>query len=330
MVEELDSKAIEIKPLNSNEPYILIEIERRDMDHKEMLNILRKKYKSIRFAGIKDKKAVIRQYATIKSNEKVREETIIDKDKYLKIRILGKIDRDIDSSLIKNNHFYIRIYIDREINKEINLKNFFVVNYFDDQRFSTRNIEIGRLLLQRDYVNAWKIYSSQTLSKEEALRNIKRIDKWLLKMFTHSYQSWLWNKIVNEFLKRIEIKNLKTSFIEINHEQFMAVIIGNDSDIVNLEIPLPGYGLSQDIERLRNSSFYEDIKESLKIIPKEFKPINKQLPFISIESINRKLFMRVKNFFLKREGSIIETEFTLSRGSYATIVVKHLMSQLLH
>jgi tRNA pseudouridine13 synthase len=272
----------------------------RAIEH--IANALGIRIKDIGFSGMKDKNAVTEQYISIKGVAKERVEDINLKD--ISLRFVGYLDRPISLGNLEGNYFEIIIRnFTGKIRKERRMP-----NYFGEQRFSLRNVEIGRMLLKSDFKNAIKVILSTDVDCKEEIegllkqkpndyvRALKIIPKKLLLLYVHAYQSYLWNMLLEAYVKV------------------------SDKDIM---LPIIGFGT--EIEDERNGSIMNKIMEKEGISPRSF--INKQIPEISLEGGERNAFVEIKDFkILERGDDFIKVGFKLPKGSYATVTLKFLLA----
>ena len=128
-------------------------------------------------------------------------------------------------------------------------------------------------------------------------------------MFIHAYQSYLWNEVVKSFLKETYKKNF----------EFDNLIFVKEVE-ENISVPLVAFDtVFKDpvIKRL-----YEHLLKEEKISLRDF--IVRSLPESMPVSTEREVFVKVSDF--KKEQNSLE--FTLPKGSYATIFLKQLESFL--
>ncbi|MBI2129771.1 tRNA pseudouridine(13) synthase TruD [Candidatus Woesearchaeota archaeon] len=293
-------------------------------------NALTIKNKGIGYAGNKDKKAITEQHISIM----VFNDAFLNKIKNLRIKnieltFIGYSDQPVSLGDLEGNSFEIAV---RNLDKKdlsIFLKNtkmmksnkLKIPNYYGEQRFSKNNIEAGKLILKNKVKEAIDlIVENDAFLKEkingflESNKNnynaaLKIIPKRVLRLYIHSYQSFLWNNAVSEFLKMY--KNKKS-----------------------LKIPLIGFGL--DLDTVKNSKLKKIIEKNLekeKITPRDF--VLKSLPELSSEGGLRDLFMKMKGFkIIKKEKDDlnknkekITVKFRLPKGSYATVAVDFLFKK---
>ncbi|MDO8741445.1 MAG: tRNA pseudouridine(13) synthase TruD [Candidatus Woesearchaeota archaeon] len=288
------------------------------------------KNKEIGYAGNKDKEAITEQIVSIKIfNDAFFEKINNLKIKNIELKFLGYSDQPISLGDLEGNSFeiIIRNLDKKEINvflkntKMIKSNKLKIPNYYGEQRFSKNNIEIGKLILKNKIKEAIElIIENDGFLKEKIngfLENnknnynaaLKIIPKRVLRLYIHSYQSFLWNDIVSVFLKNY--KNKK-----------------------NLKIPLIGFGL--DLDAVKNPKLKKIIKKTLeaeKINPRDF--VLKFLPELSSEGGLRNLFIKIKGFkIIKKEKDElnknkekITIKFSLQKGSYATVAVDFLFKK---
>lgn len=290
-------------------------------------NVLNIKNKNIGYAGNKDKKAITEQYASIR----IFNDDFLNKIKNLKIKnidlkFLGYSDQPVSLGDLEGNSFEIAVRNLTEngietFSKKIKLtKNnkLKIPNFYGEQRFSKNNIEIGKLILKNKIKEAIDLIIENNNLLKEKINNflennknnynaaLKIIPKRVLNLYIHSYQSFLWNNVVYNFLK----------------------ICGNKK---NLKIPLIGFGF--DTDDVKNSKLKKIIEKTLekeKVMPRDF--VLKFLPELSSEGGLRDLFMKIKKFkLIKKEKDDLNKNkekmtirFSLPKGSYATVAVDYL------
>ncbi|MEM2324885.1 MAG: tRNA pseudouridine(13) synthase TruD [Archaeoglobaceae archaeon] len=228
--------------------YGIIKVKKKNWDTlkfvKQLAKILGISQKRISFAGTKDKRAVTVQYFSIKG---VKPENITKISiKEAKISFLGFSPKEIKLGDLLGNFFVIRVHNAK--NGEIfsktkeELEELGVPNFFGSQRFGTRAIthEVGKLILQRNFEEAfWTYVAKPSEIEEENVNKIRRelwekrdaifglkelpkhlnyertllqklregksekealqsLPKTLKMMFTHAYQSYLFNRLLSQ------------------------------------------------------------------------------------------------------------------------------------
>ncbi len=313
------------------------------------MKILRK---NIGYAGLKDRHAVTSQYISIKYGKKSFEKTVF---RNFSILFKGFSDQGIALGDLKENSFEVVV---RNIDKnelETFKKNFkeaekngeLFPNFFGPQRFSKKNKEIGRALIKKDFKAAVGLLTANNgqdkenqesksgfyenevvkfLSKypRDYVGALRLIPRKILTLFVNSYQSYIFNKVLETCL-------LERSF---SYKKFK-----------NTEIPIVGFGSQinplknvEDAKSLKAYKF-QDLnpnslvsKETLKlmgqekILPRDF--IVRQIPELSSEGTSRKAFAKagklsaeIGNDELNEDMNKVKLCFSLPKGSYATVFV---------
>ena len=281
-------------------PYIYFWMEKQGLNTLEAIKIIAQKlninYKKFGYAGNKDRRAVTKQICSAYNLKKEQLENL--KLNKIKIRVIGSGNKPISLGDLKGNKFIIAVrnLTEKQVKSIKPIKK--ILNLFDEQRFSTNNIEIGRSIVKGNFKQAADLLMKNNLVKNKIKNHlqdnpndyvnaIKLVDKKLLLLFIHAYQSYIWN----ESVKKIKTKP-KT-------------------------LPIVGFG---------TESVNQTIKEILKkekITPRDF--IIKQIPDLSAEGIERNVYAQVKNFkILEKAKDKVTLSFQLPKGSYATMVIKTL------
>ena len=266
--------------------------------------------KNIGFAGTKDKNAITYQYISIKNTnfEKISKLELND----LELSFIGYSKEPFSLGGLKGNEFIITIR-DLEANQVIQIENKsnskqFMPNLFGEQRFSKNNKEIGKHLLKQEFKEATELildsnsdYSEKILfflinNKNNYTAALQIIPKRLLKLYLHSYQSYIWNKTVEEYLKE-----------------------SNE----NIKIPIIGFGTeieNKEIEKITTNLMKEE-----NITFRDF--INRKMPNLSQEGDERKALIEIKELkILEKTENSIKINFKLSKGCYATEAIKFLLN----
>lgn len=277
----------------------------------KVAEFLRTPLKNIGFAGNKDKNAITTQLISIKNIKKDRLKDFKQKDVSLKFR--GYSNKPISLGDLEGNKFKItmRNLTEKDIKKKKILK---IPNYFGEQRFSRNNKDVGKEIIKKNFKKALELIIKN--EKDEKLKEylkknpknfvgaLRLIPKKILMLYVHSYQSFIWNKAVEKFLKNKNIKKIK-----------------------NIKIPIAGFGTefkNKEIEKI-----IKNILKKEKISLRDF--IINQIPEISSEGNERNLFVEIKDLKFKIENDELNkgkkkcvVDFSLPKGSYATIVIKYL------
>ncbi|MBW2993027.1 tRNA pseudouridine(13) synthase TruD [Candidatus Woesearchaeota archaeon] len=263
---------------------------------------LKKQMRFVGFAGNKDKKAVTEQICSVKNVSREKLEKIDIKD--IKITYLGKGGKPISLGDLKGNEFVITI---RDLKKEKAVEAERIPNYFGEQRFSKNNVAIGRAIVQRNFNAAIKLIDSYRVKDHleefpyDYAGALRQFSLRLRRIYVHAYQSWIWNEMVKEYLKREPAENEK--------------------------IPIIGFGT--EFKNRTVNLIANKIMNREGISPRDF--IIRQMPELSAEGNERDLFVTPEDFWVEFEEDGLNkgklkaiVHFILPKGSYATEIVKHL------
>mgnify|MGYP001163227404 CR=1 FL=1 len=309
IVEEIK----EIKHLEKGN-YSYYILRKKDIGTAEAISKISRKLnidkKYINFAGNKDKKAVTSQHISISRGPENDFE-----DANWSLKFMGKFKERINLGDLNGNHFEITI---RNIESAPKTKDYFV-NYFDEQRFSKNNAEIGKLIVKKDFKSACELIENEKMEyflveKPNEYANALKSEKKLVKIYIHAFQSYLWNKYASEYVRKYG-KNIKNSDYSLGKLYF--------GDIENKKIPLVGFGT--------------DIDEEMKILLKE-EGISqrdfliKSIPELSSEGDERDLIVKAENVKIEKLANDdlnkgkkkVVISFNLPKGSYATMFIKSL------
>ncbi len=279
----------------------------------KICKILNIKRKNIGYAGNKDKIAVTQQYISIfncKKNNNLNQNNI-------KLTFLGKGNERICLGDLQANYFEIVI---RDLNN-YNIKTpQKIFNYFGEQRFSKDNVEIGKAIIKKDFEKAINLLIKHTGDYEQKIKQyikqnpnnyinaLRLTPKKILQIFVHSYQSYLWNKVINTYNVSINKKNTNTH---------------------NVSIPILGFGTEFKDKKIEG--IYNQLMEKEGITQRDF--IIRSLPQLSSEGTERNMFAEIKDFKiinkskdeLNNKKYKIKVRFTLPKASYATEVIRQLI-----
>ncbi len=256
------------------------------------------------YAGNKDKNAITEQFVSVKTSKNL--ENIQIKD--IQLEFLGYLDKKISLGGNLGNYFEITVRnLDKKYKKINN-----IVNYFDEQRFSKNNVLVGKLLLQKKFKEICEILN---LDKKNPIGSLNNINKKLLRLYLHSYQSYIFNKAVAFYLKN-KYKNYETVTYSLGELIFV-------NKFENKKFPLISFDT-------KLNKIYSEILNEEEIKLEQF--LIRQFPYLIDETHYREIFAKVKNFkILSYEKDELnpgkfkqKISFELSKGSYATILIKQM------
>ncbi len=324
-----DFIVVEIPTLaeGGNGPHLYFTLQKRNWNTLDVVKEIAKKLhvnsKNIGFAGSKDKHAVTQQLISIKGRKK--EQVLGVKLESVEIEYYGAGKEPITLGELEGNYFEIVI---RNLEKEGVSEVTCCENYFDEQRFSSDNAEIGRLLVKKRFKEAValigrdKVQEYMKKKKNDAIGALRLLPNRLLRMYVNAYQSYLWNECVSKYLERFEVmKKVDYSLGEL--------VFVNCED-KSLEIPLIGFS-SEELESGEIKEIIATVMKAEQLMYRDF--VIKQIPQLSLEGEMRKVFTEVKKLEVGKfeddelfEGKKkVTVSFTLGKGSYATMIVKRLL-----
>lgn len=246
------------------------------------------KVRHIGVAGLKDKQAVTEQIISV---QHVAKERLEYETQGLRTTLVGFGDEPVHKGALKGNHFKITI---RNIESLPVIKERFR-NFYGEQRFSKKNVDVGRLLLQHKFEDALQVIENlhPQLKEKFAKQNnwaakLHCVPRRILLLYIHAYQSYIWNEAAKESTKE------------------MVPLVGFDA--------VPDEASKKVLERdgLTQASF-----------------IFREFPELSVEGGERKVWVEAQNL---RVGKLeddevskkkkVTLEFFLSKGSYATEFIR--------
>ncbi|MBS3073072.1 tRNA pseudouridine(13) synthase TruD [Candidatus Pacearchaeota archaeon] len=186
---------------------------------------------------------------------------------------------------LEGNEFIITI---RDLDKQLKAPKE-MVNYFGEQRFSEKNALVGKLLIQKKFKEACSELNLD-VENNDYVKSLRSLGLKELRFYIHAYQSLLWNKLAEKSKKKL--------------------------------VPIIGF--------LTEGKDYDNILKNEGITKKDF--IVRSIPEISSEGAERQRVIPIKNFKTLEftDDELNESKkkqivsFMISKGSYATIVIKNL------
>ena len=287
---------------------------------------LRISQKNIGFAGNKDRNAVTEQFISIKNGKKDFEKVLL---KGITLKYVGKGDEEICLGRLKGNEFSIAIRNleakeIKKIEEKAKNKQIFMPNYFGEQRFSKNNHLVGESIIKWDFKKAVELVlesnSEQNERIEEHLQKqkndfigaLKIIPFRMLKLYVHSYQSFLFNKALEEYI------SVNTGGNKVNYDEKIQII-----------------GFSTELKELKNrqiKKIIERLMEEEKITERDF--IIRAIPDLSSEGSERSAFISINDFKiiksekdeLNKSKEKMAVSFYLPKGCYATVLMDFLFN----
>lgn len=292
--------------------------------------------KNISYAGTKDKNAITTQYITIKGIAKDKVLALDLKD--IDLEFKGYCKKYLALGDLAGNRFTL-VVRDLEKNQVLDSveKDFLVPDYFDEQRFSSNNIDLGLLFLKKDFKGAVellkddrdsdKIFSWLESHMNDYVGALQQIPKKILLFYIHAIQSKLYNDLLKKTVEKLCLDNYDCDgMVNISYSQgefSFPKKVFTDSSLLEQYTTLIGYvtDLTEDEGK---------VLEDLGLVQNDF--IIKQFPGLTLGGSQRTSFFKVNNCVISSaeedeefEGKFKQTiSFDLGKGSYATIVLKQL------
>lgn len=294
--------------------YAIYRLTKREYNTESAVEYICKRFgiprRNIKYAGSKDKHAITKQYISIHKNNGNLKLDNVD----LKLDFISFHNQPLSLGTLHGNKFTIKI---RELSvDEMKLfeqhfcQDFIFPNYFDDQRFSENNFEIGLSILKRDFKKACALAGLE-VKNNDYVSALKSIPTKTLMFYIHAVQSYLFNKELSEKVMEMgeyylrDYRHGKLAFL--NDKKY-------DSSLKNFKL----VGFDSDSQNEARLS-------EIGLTSRDF--IIKQFPELSVEGIERECIVRTNIFYKKNKSennNEIDLEFSLPKGSYATILIKAL------
>jgi tRNA pseudouridine13 synthase len=246
--------------------------------------------KFIGYAGNKDKIAITTQYISIK-NSNVKNLELKD----ISIEFVGYLDKPVSLGDLNGNEFIIKVYtsgVPKKLNK--------IINYYGEQRFSKNNKDIGYAILKKDFKKAIEVILEYNGGYEKTVKKylsikpndyigaLRKMPLKILKLYVHSYQSYLWNNLAQEKSKAV---------------------------VENIDIPIIGFSTKPD-ETINN------ILKKEGLVLRDF--IVRSIPELTVEGYKRDLYTKILDFKIEKNDNGYTLHFKLNKGCYATEVIKQI------
>lgn len=307
--------------------YVYFQLKKKNTNTLDAIKLLARIFnipeKNIGFAGSKDKKAITTQICSIQGISKERLLGLNIKD--IQLEFLGYGNTSISLGDLESNQFEIVI---RNLDHEKINKIKAIINYFDEQRFSENNVQIGKHIIKKEFKQAVELIDEEACNRylqekaHDYIGALKQLPIRLLRLYVNAYQSYIWNETIKQYLgtgRKVNYSNGELIFRD-NCEQFL-----------NQEIPIIGFEGLEDYNNEIIKNIIAKIMQQENIDFDDF--VIKQIPPLTLEGEMRKLAVEVKDLTIekKEEDELnkgkkkIKISFSLSKGSYATMVVNQLI-----
>lgn len=277
------------------------------------------KLRDIGFAGNKDKQAVTRQAISIRDPARVVGETKFLKfnSENISLEYIGRGNAPISLGDLAGNRFEIIL---RDCDKEPAAISQ-CINYFDEQRFSETNKEVGSAIVKKDFAKACSLIRADEVqeylaeNQKDFVGAMKKLPLKTRMLHVNAYQSWLWNMTVSEYLKsKYDCTVAEYSLGEL---QFPL------KNVPNTSVPIFGFGTELDDDDI--GSIISELLKKENVKPNDF--VIPSMPELSAEGGMREIAIDVKELKIEKIGkNDYKVCFYLPKGSYATMVARRMMA----
>ena len=262
--------------------------------------------KNFDFAGLKDEDGITIQYISYVGEVINNTEMIIDNERFITINYFGKLSSRIKTGTLYGNGFNIVIRnLEREYVESIDYhkKEVFYINYFDSQRFGMPGKKyvthfLGKAIEQNDkkLIDKYCIEGGQSILSDEILNNAHIREKVF---FLNSWQSFLWNEKVKKKVREID----KNAYVK--NENGIEYLIASQECLRNY------YKELSEMNDIRQYIFTNGEKETL---------ISNTRNVVQNTTVHVDDILNDEIFAGKMK---IRIHFSLEKGSYATMLIKH-------
>ncbi|MBW2967811.1 tRNA pseudouridine(13) synthase TruD [Candidatus Woesearchaeota archaeon] len=289
---------------------------------------LRCKERDIGFAGNKDRQAVTKQAISVKDPQhRVGAERFAKMDiEGVSLEHIGRGNTPVSLGSLDGNRFEIVL---RDCDHPPRAAER-MVNYFDDQRFSDTNVDVGRAIVKGDFAAACKLVKSGDVRAyleehpTDPIGAIKQMPLKIRMMLVHAYQSWMWNSVVSQYLQckygaggAEKAKSVQYSLGKLS----VPVDIG--AELADMKIPIPGFGTELGSDEV--SAIIKKLLAEEGVGVRDF--VIRSMPELSAEGGERAIVVDVSGLTVEKTGdSEYRLKFMLPKGSYATMAVKQMMA----
>jgi len=356
--EKLRKKALD--KISSSGNYSVYKLKKQGIDTNHALSDIFTKYGlRLKALGLKDANATTEQYVCDMTTGRSTNTLVTNRYTLEKI---GLLQKPLTKKDMIGNHFKIKIEDANFAKSQFNDSNN-ILNFFGYQRFGSRRPVshlIGKAILQKNFVNAVEILVSHTSEYDfpsnnkiremlkdksnyskvfdevppqmdiekivlnemivsgDALKALRAIPIQLRRFFVEAFQSFIFNQTLSRAYEYGEdLLQPQQGDVCFDKEDILGRYQNDPQQ--RLTIPLVGYAYS------KNNRFHNFISQILleqQVNPKDF--FIKEMQEASQEGGFRQVKMLCQDFSIKEPY----IDFTLSRGSYATILLREIIKPL--
>lgn len=324
--EDFLVKELPIEEPEGSGDYLILECTKRGLNTEDMVSqvcrALGVERRFVGIAGAKDRHAITTQRISVRTS--LKSEVVLRKLSRIDgcdFSFKGCAEKPLCLGDLKGNAFSI-IVRDNSILPELKHP---VPDYFDDQRFGRNNLIVARSIFSRDFKKAASIIienhslparAAASFEANDFIGCLRYLPRRILRLYIHSFQSWLYNESVKAYLHCFKGEDIKYSQGTFRFPR---------QQVQQADVPLTGFGMSTASDA-RIEKCVRGVMAREKLVERDF--VIPQLQGMSLEGGTRPLLSRVHDFsFEKLDADSCRVEFWLEPGSYATIVIKSLFGK---
>ena len=346
-----------LQSINDKGGYPVYKLFKKNIDTNHALSdIYKKKGIRLKALGLKDASAVTEQFVCSGAKEKPVDD--FSTQKY-SIKQIGFVKKPLSKKDMIQNHFTIKI---RDFKGDLSLfaENEKILNFYGYQRFGSKRPVthlIGKAIVQKDFKKAidlilsftssydskenteirkklsdegnYKTYFEQVppqmdierivlkemIEHGDALRSIRAIPLSLRRFYVQAYQSFIFNSALSmAFAENENLFEPESGDVCFDHKGAIGKFVkGLDQ---RLALPFVGYSY---YKKTRFDYYISKILQQEETSPKDF--YIKEMQEVSSEGGFRQASVQCSDFTANDDT----VEFSLSRGSFATIVLREIM-----
>jgi tRNA pseudouridine13 synthase len=345
------------KSINDENGYAVYKLKKKKIDTNHALSgIFRKKGIRLKSLGLKDASAVTEQFVC--AGNKGRAIENFSSDKY-SLEHLGFVKKPLSKKDMIGNHFKLKIS-DCQNNLESFTEYDKILNFYGYQRFgSQRPVThlIGKALLQQDFdktidlilsftspydseenteirqklsdkanykqyfdkvptqMDIERIVLKEMIEHGEPIRAIRAIPVSLRRFYVQAYQSFIFNQSLSAaFLDGENLFEAQSGDVCFDYHGIIGKYVNGMDQ--NLALPFVGYSY---YKKTRFDFQISKILEQEEVTPKDF--FIKEMQEVSTEGGFRQAAIHCSDY--SAHDNVVE--FSLSRGSFATILLREIM-----
>ena len=288
-------------------------------------------YKDVYICGTKDKLAITKQLFCMNT----RNNLVFPDD--TRAHLIGYTNKKLYLGFHKGNHFDIKI---RNVSKcdisetiEEIKKIGGLYNYYGPQRFGLHlnSHIVAKYIIMGDIEKAMSIYCQEKYTDYKKI--YKNMTDYLKKLLISSYQSYLWNIMLQECVKKdIDLLKIEEGTCVMICGKYNELILNTKCDIKLDQIEhmkqLYSIGRIEIVSHLfgKNSELSQNL--NLKKIQQDVlneDDVQNILKCSHLKPYPRKIKMIPRNLQWNYDGKNIDIHFDLGKGEYATIFLREIM-----